>query len=348
MYLFGDPPFDATKVANTIKSVFGHMSKFFDDDESSYRVFLRHIPYFGYGAGTAFKRSFMFGWDDSDLLQPPSDEAQVLFLAHEMVHNWVILDSNAPQYENWYSEGLAEYYSLTLLYSGGYISRAIFFNQVNRKLLSYYTNSLVNLSNQEVFKITWQTSDAQTLPYGRGFTFAVQENYLIFAATKRKNSLDDVVLEMIHRRRKGQPAGIATYILLLANYLGEESANKLYEDMSAGRLVIPSLESLAENDSRLERADEANWDLGLDEVSIDGPERVVKGLRAGAHAENVGLQNGDRIMNTVRLREIQEQSDAVMRLIVCRGTEKEIEVKFRPRGTQKVEAYRYIDLKGKL
>jgi hypothetical protein len=347
MYWFGDPPFNATKVANTIKSVFGFMSKFFDDDERSYRVFLRHNPYFGYGAGTALKRSFMFGWDDSDLIQPPSEESQVLFLAHEMVHNWANLDSSAPQYENWYSEGLAEYYSLTLLYRGGFISRAVLFKQMNRKLLSYYTNSLVNLSNQEVSKITWQTSDAQTLPYGRGFTFAIQINYLISAATKGKNSLDDVVLEMLYRRRNGQPAGIPTYISLLADYLGEESANKLYEDMSAGHLVTPSLESLAEHDFRLERSDEDNWDLGFDEVSLNGPDRIVKGLKAGSHAENAGLQNGDRIMNTVRLRELQEQSDAVMRLIARRGPEKEIEVRFRPRGTQKVESYRYIDLKGR-
>jgi len=66
---------------------------------------------------------------------------------------------------------------------------------VNRKLLAYYPNSLVNLSNQEVAKSTWQTSDAQTLPYGRGFTIAIQISYLISAITKGKYSLDDVVLE---------------------------------------------------------------------------------------------------------------------------------------------------------
>jgi predicted metalloprotease with PDZ domain len=153
---------------------------------------------------------------------------------------------------------------------------------------------------------------------------------------------------MIHRRRKGQPASIPTYISLLANYLGEESATKLYEDMSAGCLVIPSPESLVEHDFHLERADEDNWDLGFDELSNNGPERIVKCLKAGSHAENAGLRNGDRIMNTVRLPEVQEQSDAVMRLVVCRGREKEVEVKYRPRGTQKVEAYRYIDLKGQL
>jgi len=39
MYWFGDPPFNATEVANTIQPVLGHLSKSFDDDERSYPLF---------------------------------------------------------------------------------------------------------------------------------------------------------------------------------------------------------------------------------------------------------------------------------------------------------------------
>jgi hypothetical protein len=39
---------------------------------------------------------------------------------------------------------------------------------VNSKLTAYYTNPLISLSNLAVSKSTWQNSDAQTLPYGRG------------------------------------------------------------------------------------------------------------------------------------------------------------------------------------
>jgi len=345
MYWFGTPPFNATEVATTIKLLFGYMSKFFDDDENSYRVFIRHNPYFGYGAGTALRRSFMFGWSDADSIDPPSEESQILFLGHEMVHNFAKLDDTTPQYENWYLEGLAEYYSLVLLHRGGFILRGAFLRHINRKLLSYYTNSLVNVPNQEVSKVTWQTADAQNLPYGRGFAFAIQTNYLISKATEGKNCLDDLVLELIHRRRKGQPVGINAYISLLGDYLGTETARKLYDDMSAGQLVIPSQDSLAIHSFRLERADARKWDLGFDEGSFRGAERMVRGLKTGSEAENAGLRNGDRLLNTVRLTEIQQQPDAVMRLVVQRDTKQEFEINFLPREAESVESYRYVDLK---
>ena len=76
MYWFGEPPFNVAKVAGTIKDVFLYMSKFFDDDQKSYRVFLRRNPYRGTGAGTTLERSFMFSYDDTDFINPPSEESQ--------------------------------------------------------------------------------------------------------------------------------------------------------------------------------------------------------------------------------------------------------------------------------
>jgi hypothetical protein len=342
MYWFGEPPFNASKVAGVIQDVFLYMSKFFDDDEKSYRVFLRHNPYRGTGAGTALRRSFMFSYDDADFTNPPSVDSQTEFLAHEMVHNWATMD--AAEHENWYSEGLAEYYSILLLYRGGFLTKSGYVKALNGRLTGYYTNPLIHLSNLDVSKRTWQTSDAQTLPYGRGFAFALHTNYLISTASKGRQSLDNLVLNIMYRDRKHEPAGIEEYLSLLSASLGSSTANELFKNMSSGTLVIPHLDSLASQGLRLERHDVERWDLGFDEASITKDKRIVQGLKPQSRAEAAGLRNGDRILNAVRASDLRKDVDAVMTLLVKRPDGKEAEIKFRPRALEKVEGYRYVAL----
>jgi hypothetical protein len=340
MYWYGEPPFNATKVAGVIKDVFLFMSKFFDDDEKSYRIFLRRNPYHGTGAGTALRRSFMFSYDSTDFTSPPSEVSQTEFLAHEMVHNWATID--APEYENWYAEGLAEYYSITLLYRGGFLTPSGYIKALNARLTSYYTNPLINLSNLAASKRTWQTSDAQTLPYGRGFAFAVQTNHLISTASKGRQSLDDLVLNLMRRDRKHQPAGIAEYLSILSASLGNSTAKSLYRNMSSGALIIPHLDSQAGQGLRLERHDLERWDIGFDEASITKDKRIVQGLKPQSRAEAAGLRNGDRILNAVRLNELRKDAESVMTLVVQKSDGKEVQIKFRPRSFEIVESYRYV------
>ena len=262
------------------------------------------------------------------------------FLAHEMVHNWASLD--APEHENWYAEGLAEYYSITLLHRGGFMPRSRYIKALNQKLTGYYTNPLIGLSNLAVSKRTWQTGDAQTLPYGRGFAYALQTNYLISTVSQGRQSLDNLVLDLTHRYRQHQPAGITEYLGLLSVSLGSSRATRVYQNMSSGILVVPHKDSLADQSLRLERHDVERWDIGFNEASITKDERIVQGLKPGSRADAAGLRNGDRILNAVRLNDIRGDPDSIMRLVVKKADGKEVEVKYRPRTLEKVESYRYV------
>jgi hypothetical protein len=342
MYWFGEPPFNITKVAGTIKNVFLYMSKFFDDNEKSYRIFVRRNPYHGSGAGTALLRSFMFSYDDTDFTNPPSEESQTEFFAHELVHNWATFE--APEYENWYAEGLAEYYSIIILYRGGFISRSKFVDILNTRLTGYYTNPLVGLTNLAASKLTWKSSDAQRLPYGRGFAYALQTNYLISTTSNGSQSLDNLVLDIMYQNRKHQPAGVPEYLSLLSNILGNSTANGLFRNMSSGILVVPHKDSLADQGLRLERHDVERWDIGFDETSITQGERIVKGLKPESRAYAAGLRNGDRILNAVRLDILRASADSVVNFTVKTADGKTAEVKFRPRALDKVETYRYVNV----
>lgn len=196
VYWFGEPPFDAVDVSQSLSDMFERMSAFFEDEADVYRVFLRHNPYAGTNTGTALQRSFIMGYDDSDYAHPPAAVDKLTTLAHEMVHNWILWDDETDMtIENWYPEGMAEYYCLLFMYQLDIVSKEKYIEGVNDRLSAYYTNQYVNASMAETAKHTWETTGAQRLPYRRGFTLALILDDLIYQATKGASTLDDVVCE---------------------------------------------------------------------------------------------------------------------------------------------------------
>jgi hypothetical protein len=108
---------------------------------------------------------------------------------------------------------------------------------------------------------------------------------MISTVTNGRESLDNLVLDIIHKKRKNLPADIPTYISLLSTYLRSSNATALYTNMGNGTLVIPSSNSLAVHNVSLERHDVEWWEIGLDESSLTSGERIVKGLKSGSRAE---------------------------------------------------------------
>lgn len=347
-YWMGTPPFDGHKLAGNVEKIFKRMAAFFEDNGDSYRIFTRHNPFRGSQAGTALRRSFMFSYDDHDYEDPPTIDSLALFLSHEMVHNWVNLSDNVT--DNWYPEGLAEYYSIFLARSNGIISAEKFQRALNGKLTSYYTNPLVGLSNCEVAKLTWKLSDAQRIPYGRGLLFAIKIDALIRDRNKGAKTVDDIVLPQVQRRRRNEIIGISEFIddlgALLADdpEVGRLEAQRLYDEMVAGVLVVSPKDSLAHLSLRLVRHDLPIWELGFDESMAIQGDRVISSLVPGSAAERAGLENGDRIMNEVKLDIVKESVDNELHLVVERKGKKRLDISFRPRGEQMVEAWSYVDV----
>ncbi|RDW77507.1 hypothetical protein BP6252_05560 [Coleophoma cylindrospora] len=344
VYWFGKPPFDAIDLASQLRVMFNQMSEFFQDKGDIYRIFLRHNPYRGSNTGTALERSFMFSYDDLDYKKPAPLENRLRVLSHEMVHNWVLLDSEAPITENWYSEGMAEYYSLLLRYRAGTLHRSSFVEEVNARLTSYYTNPLVNLSNLEASKLTWTFSDAQKLPYGRGFAYALKINGLLAKASNYKVSIDNLVLNLLGKSRTGERYGVKEYLEFCAQYIGEAAARKSYDEMSSGRLVIPGEGSLElALKVQLHRQDQEGWELGFDEVQSLTGQRVIQGLVSGSRAALSGLRNGDRLVYGINMNDAKARFDEVLSLDVERAGETLV-FEYWPRSWDKVESYQFIDI----
>ena len=229
-----EPTFDVQAIADYAKQLFGMMSRFFRDDEKTYRIIMRKDPYPTSG-GTALLRSYMFGWND---VQPVSVADKQNILAHEMVHNWPHLNDIPYGITSWYSEGTAEYYCVMFPFRMGLVSKEVTLKEIQTRTDNYFTNPTRHLENIEAAKLCWQDRRAQRLPYGRGFFFLANTDVKIRQATGSKCSIDDVVLAILEKGRQGATLGNELFIQTVKDIAGIDVTAD-WEVMRTGGHIVP-------------------------------------------------------------------------------------------------------------
>ena len=228
------PSFDVEAIAAYARDLFGRMSQFFRDDGKTYRIFMRKDPYPTSG-GTALMRSYMFGWNET---QPVSVKDKQNILAHEMVHNWPHLNDNPYGITSWYSEGTAEFFCVMLPFRMGLVSKEDTLKEIQSRTDAYYTNPTRHLENIEAAKICWQDRRAQRLPYGRGFFFLANTDVKIRQATDGQYSIDDVVLDILEKGRKGITLGNEVFLQTVKDLSGVDVTAD-WETMRTGGHIVP-------------------------------------------------------------------------------------------------------------
>jgi hypothetical protein len=345
VYWLGEPPFDPRAVSKSIKTTFLAMSKFFEDDDDVYRVFLRQNPYLTGvgGSGTAVLRSFMFSYgqyDDHGGLVSVMDPVKTI--AHEIVHNWVAIDGEV--FDNWYHEGMAEYYALLFLHKLGVTGDEEFVQDINGRLSAYYTSPLVNMSISDVSKRTWATATAQRLPYRRGITFAIKVNDRIRQATNMVLSIDDLMIHILRRRKSVNPVGPSDYISWLGAVIGHDVAESDYRHMAAGsQLILASKDSFpAKLVSRVQlvRTDQYMLDYGFDEATATGDGYLVRDIKPDSRAYKAGLRDGDRFTKALTTNDMN-YCHKITGEVVREGEDRPILIEYWPRGHTLVEAWQY-------
>ncbi len=233
-YWLAKPAFDVKAIADYAQKLFGKLSKFFRDDKTNYRIFMRKDPY-NHSGGTALTRSYMFGWNDTETVTV--EEKQNL-LAHEMVHNWPHLNDHPFGSTSWYSEGTAEYYCVMLPYRMGLVSAETTLREIQRRTDDYYTNPTRHMENMEAAKICWVDRRAQRLPYGRGFFLLGNTDVKIRKATGGKYGIDDVVLAIQEKDRAGVTLGNQVFLDTVKELSGLDVTAD-WELMRTGGHIVP-------------------------------------------------------------------------------------------------------------
>lgn len=334
LYWLTKPPFDAQELSRETRALYTYMARFFRDEGAPYRIFIRENPYPGAG-GTGLAKSFMFAYGS---LRTATVDSLRWLLAHEMAHNWPLLtDEDHPQ-TAWYSEGTAVYYSAILAYRAGLISADALLATVNQEAAAYYGNPHLRLSNTEAGALFWTNAKAQTVPYGRGFMYLVNVNAQVKAASRDQRSVDDLVLDMLERRRRGAPAGLAEWRALVLAELGE-GAGRDFDAMTEGKVITPAPEALGPC-FRAVSYQFRPYDWGFDEMRL----AVVSDLRPGSNAARAGLVNGDEILSSTPYAELKDDEDRMVEMTIRRNGQT-YEVRYLPRG-EPITGWRWEKVEG--
>ena len=329
----GTAPFDGRALMRWTQSLYGSYLRFFHAPPGQpYEVFLRR-NLVNAGGGVEVGRSFVGTFDR----QTKAADLE-LTLAHEMVHTFVGgLDAPRGLASSWYSEGLAVYYERVLPWRAGRISTADFLADLNKTAARYYTDLLGNAPNSRIPERFWADTRIRVLPYDRGSLYFAQLNAELRAASGGKRSLDDLVLQMIGRRRRGLRVDEQTWIGLVQKALGARGVAQFHAMMD-GRLVLPSSNAFGRCFERT-MAPLRRYELGFDSEVLMEPSRIVRGLIPGSQAARAGLRNGDRILRPVPQDAIQADQGAKLTLLIERSG-RSFPLTYLPRGAV-VQAYQW-------
>src|SRR5271163_969384 len=155
-----------------------------------------------------------------------------------MLHTFVGGLGSADMDGAWYSEGLAVYYARLLALRAGQITPAEFLDDLNSTAGRYYTDVMIHTPNREIAADFWADTRIRVLPYDRGSMYFAVLNGELRAASGGKQSLDDLVLALLDRRRHNLTADQAAWVELLQSHLGEKGTEE-FEAMLSGALQLP-------------------------------------------------------------------------------------------------------------
>ena len=333
-YWMDTPPFDAPTLAASLSRLYVFMSAFFEDEEAKFRVFARSNPHPGSG-GTSLGHSFMFGFrnEGQSGATNPDD-----LLAHEMVHTWPRLqpagaagDTYQASRVYWYNEGAADYYALLLLLRSGVTNQDAFLASVNKQLEDYYGNPFVNLSIDDAAEKAWTDSQAQRVPYLRGFIYLMNLDAQLRERGRVARSLDTLVLDVLRRQRAGEHVGLSEWRAMVVGELGA-AAGEALDAVMAGTHIVPEPHVLG--CFRAVPASYSPFELGFDPMRMG----VVKDLQPDSAAERAGVLVDDIIVGYTPLSIVRNDPDTRMTLQLERAG-KPLQVDYLPRGAP-VESWR--------
>ncbi|OJJ01960.1 hypothetical protein ASPVEDRAFT_150703 [Aspergillus versicolor CBS 583.65] len=238
MYWMDQPSFNTTDLGNFVNDFFNVSTTFWrDHTDQPYRVFVRRNgpPEYGSG-GTALTRSFSFGWNPTNVTEQTSLR---LLIAHEMTHNWAVMPGASALISRW-AEGMAEFYSLRLLWRAHLLSTSRYVQGMNNRLASYYANTYINATDFEAYEHAWDSRDAQTIPYGRGLIELANIDAAMRNQSHGTLGLDDLTHHM-RQLCEDSPSACtpARWVNVTADYLGASAVTEYNRITSGSSLLVP-------------------------------------------------------------------------------------------------------------
>lgn len=333
----GDPPFDAEEMMAWSAKAYAALKRFFrDTSPRRYRFFMRIGPDNNGVGGAGLYNSFMLFVP----VEPELTEGIRGTIAHEMTHNWVGSLEGPPGATFWFSEGLVVYYTRLLMFRAGLFSPDEFLEDANDTVVRYLTNPLRNLPNDSIEEHFWKDRNAQVVPYDRGSLYFAHVDAKIRAASDGDRSVDDIVLEMLDRRKNGEKLTKEMWLELLEKELGPSALEEFESVIIRGEDFVPDSDAFGPLFKRIP-AKLRLLEMGFDDrKTLYSKEKIVVGLKKDSAAERAGLRNGDRILNKINMTKLRRNEELRLKLEVQRGDQK-LKIEYLPRG-ELIDGYKWI------
>lgn len=237
VYWITPAAFDLEGAAGWTREAYDYFNGFFGASDTPFRIFMRTTERFQGGGGGGFN-SFIFGTVEGEDREP--EEVRGL-LAHEALHHFVggYGDGGGAGGQQWYSEGVTNYYTVVLPYRAGLTSLEQYIEDFNGYAKSYYTNPQSNLSNAEVTRLFFSDSNAQVVPYNRGPLYVALLDARIRAASGGALRADNLILDFIDSQQDAED-GVALWHDLVEIHLGEAGTTEFRAMMEGAPLDLPS------------------------------------------------------------------------------------------------------------
>ena len=283
MWWLTPPGIDVEGFSARLGSTYRLMSEVFDAPSHRYRVFLRTHPHRG-GNASAHPASFVMAVNPAN---PVSEASLYETLAHELVHEWLRLDGPVDEV-TWFNEGAADYYSLVLPFRAGMLDEEAFLRAVNFEARECYANPRRELNVRDAQQLFFSDFFAHRLPYARGMFYLADLDARLKRATSGRHCVDDLVRDVVRRRRDGERVGIEQWCARVGEESGEAEMSILDAMVftGAGR---PGGECF---DSRFEKETVRVpvLDIGWDPITLLTGR--VQGLVPDGAADRAGLREG--------------------------------------------------------
>ena len=240
-YWLGKPAFEPRREMAWTERSYRFQRAFFKDTTArEYRVFVRAVA--GGGGGTALRNSFMLATAPGSADTARSGPRETL--AHEMGHMFVgSVTGGGTGGATWFNEGLNVHYTRLVLLRSGLDSVGSYLRSVNATARAYYTNPFRNASADSLERVGFSAGvaggSAQNVPYTRGSLFFADVDAKIRVASNGRRTLDDVILPLLERRRRGEALTVETLLASLAHEIGPSVRDRFDAVLMRGETIVP-------------------------------------------------------------------------------------------------------------
>jgi hypothetical protein len=243
-YWLGRPAFDPEKeMAWGFRTYVSQQTFFRETAPRPYRVFVRALPQATRRlGGTALQNSFMLAVPEGGA--DPAVESPRETIAHEMSHMFVGgIAGGPPSGSPWFAEGLNVHYTRLVLLRSGLAPVSDYEKSINETARRYYANRFRNESAESLDRIGFSAGvgdgGAQNVPYTRGSLYFATVDFRIREASGGKRTLDDVVLPLFDRRRRGQPFDRDELIEAFVKEYGPSARSDFESVIVRGETIVP-------------------------------------------------------------------------------------------------------------